>query len=150
MDSSRDKQKVAGVNFVKTRKSLKLDDLERLLDLLKGRVDVVSLQISPTTEEIDRIAAASAYQPDIRNFTDTAAIIALCDQVITIDTAAAHLAGAIGARAHVLLSKGADWRWSRESNGGSSWYPGTRLHRQKVEHGWESPIHSAVGGALSI
>ncbi|MDR3579532.1 MAG: tetratricopeptide repeat protein [Oryzomonas sp.] len=71
----------------------------------------------------------------IENFADTAALIANLDLVITIDTAVAHLAGALGKPAWVLLPKWADWRWLAGRDD-SPWYPSMRLFRQSRQGDW--------------
>jgi tetratricopeptide (TPR) repeat protein len=72
---------------------------------------------------------------ELENFSDTAAVIALCDLVISVDTAVAHLAGAMGKPLHLLLPFGADFRWLRE-RADSPWYPGARLYRQRAFNEW--------------
>lgn len=85
----------------------------------------------------------------ITDFTDTAAIIANLDLLITVDTAAAHLAGALGKPCWVLLPDyQTDWRWlvGRDD---SPWYPGVvRLFRQPAGGGW-SPVMAALAAALA-
>lgn len=63
------------------------------------------------------------------DFTDSAAMIANLDLVITVDTSIAHLAGALGKEAWVLLGPNADWRWLLDRED-SPWYPGMRLFRR--------------------
>ncbi|WP_175772712.1 tetratricopeptide repeat protein [Paraburkholderia phenazinium] len=84
---------------------------------------------------------------DIRDFADSAAIIVQLDLVISVDTAIAHLAGALGKPCWVLLpSLGTDWRWM-DARVDSPWYPGVmRLFRQEGL-GW-SEIVSNVAKAL--
>lgn len=68
-----------------------------------------------------------------------ACVISQLDLVITVDTLAAHLAGAMGIPAWVLLQRAADWRWMA---GGSSspWYPSLRLFRQQAAGDWKGLI----------
>ena len=66
---------------------------------------------------------------------DTAAIIESMDLVITIDTAVAHLAGALGKPVWILLRFAADWRWLRNRDD-SPWYPTARLFRQPAVGDW--------------
>jgi tetratricopeptide (TPR) repeat protein len=82
----------------------------------------------------------------IEDFADTAALIANLDLVITIDTAVAHLAGALGKPVWVLLPRLADWRWL-EGRDDSPWYPTMRLFRQQQPGDWP-PVMDAVVRAL--
>lgn len=84
---------------------------------------------------------------DITDFADTAAIVAQLDLVICVDTAIAHLAGALGKPCWVLLPWQADWRWLLERDD-SPWYPGVlRLFRQPRMGDWEGVV-GAVAQAL--
>jgi hypothetical protein len=56
---------------------------------------------------------AMLHADDLHDFADTAALIMQMDLVITIDTAVAHLAGALGRPVWIMLLRGADWRWLR-------------------------------------
>ncbi|WP_421658515.1 FkbM family methyltransferase [Leptothermofonsia sp. ETS-13] len=82
----------------------------------------------------------------LNDFGDTAAAIAQLDLIISVDTAVAHLAGALGKSVWTLLPYVADWRWllHRED---SPWYPTMRLFRQKREGDWEE-VFRRVGKAL--
>ena len=64
-------------------------------------------------------------------FLDTAAVMKICDLVITSDTSVAHLAGALGAPTWVALKRVPDWRWMLDRSD-SPWYPTMRLFRQSV------------------
>lgn len=64
-----------------------------------------------------------------------AAVIEQLDLVITVDTLAAHLAGALGVPCWVLLQQQADWRWMLDRDD-SPWYPALRLWRQEVQGDW--------------
>jgi tetratricopeptide (TPR) repeat protein len=76
---------------------------------------------------------------DIGDFASTAALIANLDLVICVDTSVAHLAGAIGKPAWVLLPFAADWRWLLERED-SPWYPSLRLFRQCSIGDWEEVV----------
>ena len=75
----------------------------------------------------------------LKDFTDTAALIALMDVVITVDTAIAHLAGAMGKPVWILLPYSPDWRWLL-GRSDSPWYPAARLFRQTAIGDWESVL----------
>lgn len=138
--------RVRGINFVKEQKSLPRGELEKLLRSIdqSGGVELISLQFQPDSEEQALLDSFGVIQPEIENFTDTAALIDLCDRVITIDTAVAHLAGAMGSETLLLLSKGADWRWTHQSEGRSIWYPSLVTFRQAVERDWTGAIEGAL------
>lgn len=74
-------------------------------------------------------------------FLDTAALMQVCDLVITTDTAVAHLAGALARPVWVMLKHAPDWRWML-GRSDYPWYPGMRLFRQPVAGDWPSVIHS--------
>ena len=77
--------------------------------------------------------------PQLRDLGDTAALISQLDLVVTVDTAVAHVAGALGKPVWVLLSEPADWRWLTGSED-SPWYPTARLFRQKRHGDWDEVI----------
>jgi tetratricopeptide (TPR) repeat protein len=76
------------------------------------------------------------FSADLRDFSETAGLISQLDLVITVDTAVAHLAGAMGKPVWVLLAKLPDWRWMLDRED-SPWYPTMRLFRQSVAGEWE-------------
>lgn len=82
-------------------------------------------------------------QSQLLDFADTAAAIAQLDLVITVDTAVAHLAGAMGKRTWILLAHVPDWRWllDRDDN---PWYPTARLFRQVAPNAWDDVFARVV------
>jgi thioredoxin-like negative regulator of GroEL len=87
--------------------------------------------------------------PAIGDFADTAALVAGLDLVITVDTACAHLAGALGKPCWVLLPAWMpDWRWL-EHRADTPWYPhAMRLFRQRRDGAWDEVI-GEVAAALA-
>ena len=71
----------------------------------------------------------------MKDFADTAALISHLDLVITVDTAVAHLAGALGIPVWLALPLIPDWRWLLERED-SPWYPSMRLFRQSTWGDW--------------
>ena len=80
---------------------------------------------------------------EFADFADTAAAIAALDAVISVDTAVAHLCGAMGKPLWLLLPYAADFRWLRE-RADSPWYPTARLYRQEKFADWDAPIHALL------
>lgn len=76
---------------------------------------------------------------DLHDFSDTAALISTLDVVISVDTAVAHLAGALGKSVWVLLPWMPDFRWLLDKHD-SPWYPTARLYRQPVAGDWASVV----------
>jgi hypothetical protein len=77
------------------------------------------------------------HTSDLRDFSDTAALINNLDLVITVDTAVAHVAGAMGRPVWLLLSFCPDWRWLLERPD-SPWYPTARVFRQTSAGDWRA------------
>lgn len=78
--------------------------------------------------------------------SDTAAVTAMMDVVISVDTSVAHLAGALAVPVFVLLPYAPDWRWLLGRDD-SPWYPTARLFRQRAPGGWDDVVRRA-GEAL--
>ena len=77
--------------------------------------------------------------PALGDFADTAAVISNLDLVISVDTAAAHLAGALGKPVWLLLPYVPEWRWLLDRED-SPWYPTMRLFRQQTSGDWRELI----------
>jgi ADP-heptose:LPS heptosyltransferase len=75
----------------------------------------------------------------LADFDDTAAVMALADLVISVDTSVVHLAGAMGRPVWVLLPFQPDWRWLLGRDD-SPWYPTVRLFRQPKPGDWDSVV----------
>jgi len=76
---------------------------------------------------------------ELADFSDTAAVLALCDLTISVDTAVAHLAAAMGRQTYVLIPFQPDWRWTADREH-SPWYPQARLFRQPAPGDWNSVL----------
>jgi hypothetical protein len=101
----------------------------------------VSLQVQPRgpLPSVFADAGISDFTADIGNFADSAALVAELDLIITVDTATAHLAGALGRPVWVLLPLVPDWRWGLERED-TPWYPTMRLFRQSSRGNWEEVL----------
>jgi hypothetical protein len=101
----------------------------------------VSLQRDLRAGDAEILAAAPvlALGTELADFDDTAAVLAGCDLLITVDTSVAHLAGAMGRPVWLLLPFSSDWRWTAQGDR-SPWYPSVRLYRQSRPDDWESVL----------
>ena len=113
-----------------------------LAPLLSEPLSFVSLQKAVPDADAKRMTDLPNLMhlgDEIADFDDTAAIIASLDLVVTIDTAVAHLAGAMGKPTWILLPHAPEWRWMLDRED-TPWYPTARLFRQKSRGDWESVI----------
>ena len=110
-------------------------------------VRLVSLQKVPREGDAAVIAAlggtALDLGPDLADFADTAGLMAHLDLVISVDTAVAHLAGALGRPVWTLIPVAPDWRWMTGRDD-SPWYPSMRLFRQTRPDDWGPTIDRLV------
>jgi tetratricopeptide (TPR) repeat protein len=121
-------------------RSLRLETLLPLLD--RPDVTFVSLQHDVRAEDVAVLRSRPGVVQigeQFRDFADTAAALAALDAVISVDTAVAHLAGAMGKPLLLLLPFAADFRWLRERPD-SPWYPTARLCRQPKFGDWDSVV----------
>jgi tetratricopeptide (TPR) repeat protein len=123
------------------RRSIPLLNFEPLARI--DNIELVSLQQGEGTEQIaempwrDRITDLTADMDHDGAFTDTLAVMASLDLVVTSDTAIAHLAGAAGIPVFMALCHLPDWRWSLKGQS-SPWYSSMRLFRQETAGDWTS------------
>jgi hypothetical protein len=130
-------------------RSMALAMLAPLLDL--PDVQFVSLQHDVRETDVPLLAQRTDIVPIGRQFTDfadTAAVIAALDLVISVDTAVAHLTGALGKPLLLLLPFAADFRWLRERVD-SPWYPTARLFRQPRFGDWASVVEAVCEEVLN-
>lgn len=104
----------------------------RLIALQKTH-GLAQLDGLPAGMAVETLGGAFDSGPD--GFLDTAALMTLCDAVVSGDTAVAHLAGALGLPAYVLLQSVPDWRWGSRA-AATPWYPSLRLIRQETPGDW--------------
>ena len=116
-----------------------------MLPLLTIDAEWYSLQVGQAASQIKALGLSTVLHdlaPRLNDFHDTASVISQLDLVITVDTAVAHLAGALGKPVWILLPFDADWRWLQGQD--SPWYPTARLFRQPWPGNWGAVIQDVT------
>lgn len=137
---------VWGGNPSQPRDRMRSVTLDRLAPILATQgVTFFSLQKGEAARQLDGIDVMNIINLDplLTDFSDTAAAIAALDLIITVDTAVAHLAGALGKPVWVLLPHVACWRYLLDRED-SIWYPTMRIFRQPAPNDWSVPVASAA------
>jgi tetratricopeptide (TPR) repeat protein len=139
----------AGVLY-RRRKSITLEHFARFADV--PGVSFVSMQTGAAasqTRSPPRGLRIHDWTDEIEDFADTAALIEALDLVISIDTSAAHLAGALGNPVWLLNHFDTCWRWLRGRDD-SPWYPTLRQFRQPAPGDWDSPLTAARAALMRL
>jgi hypothetical protein len=123
-----------------------------MLDLIRRNPDYewINLQVECSDEQAQTLTqhGVKHFAGLIRNFADSAALIHHMDVVISVDTAVAHLSGAMGRPTWIPLNwYGTDWRWLLKRDD-SPWYPAARLFRQTQLGDWD-PVVDRIHQYLS-
>ena len=116
--------------------------LATLAPLLAMPASFISVQRDVRGSDAARLGAATQLTHlggEFADFNDTAAVLSLCDLLITADTAPAHLAGAMGRPVWVLVPFAPDWRWMLDGET-TLWYPTARVFRQSGLADWGAVI----------
>lgn len=136
-------------NEYERRRTVPLQALAALRSALP-EVRWVSLQMGPRAGD-----AASGALPmevlspdELGSFADTAALLCELDALVSVDTAFAHLAGALGRPLQLMLPVGCDWRWGQHGDR-TAWYASARLHRQTAAGRWDDVV-TRVAAALRM
>ena len=121
--------------------------LERLMSCLTSPlklnlIELHCLQFGADGDQLNpwsHMDGITDWKNRLGDFSDTAHVVKQLDLVICVDTAVAHLAGALNRPTWLLLAYNADFRWLRDRND-SPWYPSMRLFRQTARNDWSSVV----------
>ncbi|GAB6141807.1 tetratricopeptide repeat protein [Methylosoma difficile] len=137
------------VGLVWSGGSLHKNDLHRsmalkaMTALLCPEIEFISLQKQVRPDDQGVLAANTTIRQvggHLHDFTDTAALIACLDLVVSVDTSVAHLAAALGKPTWLLLPFNADWRWLLNRTT-SPWYPTMQLFKQTTPEDWQTVMN---------
>ncbi len=128
-------------------RSMKPEQFQRFIDAAPD-AQFYSLQCGPKAYETEQLTNCVNLPKDIHDWTQTANAILQMSLVVAVDTAVAHLAGALGVPCWILLPTSPDWRWML-GRSDTPWYPKARLFRQKTQLDWE-PVIQEVCEALKL
>jgi tetratricopeptide (TPR) repeat protein len=128
-------------NKLDRKRSIPLEQLANLTTL--PGVQFFSLQKGHQSQSLPPEMNIIDWTNELHDFAETAALIANLDLVVTVDTAVAHLAGAMGKPVWVMLPFVPDWRWMLNRDD-SPWYPTMRLFRQNSPGDWPGVVESVA------
>jgi tetratricopeptide (TPR) repeat protein len=142
------RKSLPGANRIDRQRSLQFDQLAPALEVRD--CEFYSLQKGDDAQAQLRSTALSHrvtdWSADFHDFSDTAALIENLDLVIAVDTAVAHLAGALGKPLWLINRYNTCWRWLLDRDD-SPWYPTARLFRQDETRDWH-PVITRIASAL--
>lgn len=121
-------------------RNIRLDALAKIFP--DGQFELFCLQQNIAEVDMNILNSRGDIQffgGDLKDFSDTAALIDCLDLVISVDTSVAHLSGMMGRDTWILLPYCPDWRWQTDTNI-SPWYPSIKLFRQHQDEGWDKAL----------
>lgn len=128
-------------NWLNNHKAMPWDSVVKMLES-NPNYDWINLQCDASEQQNQVLSdiGVRCFPGAIGNFADTAALLMHMDVVVTVDTAVAHLSGALGRPTWLMLQKySTDWRWLLDRDS-SPWYSTARLFRQSDYDNWSSVI----------
>lgn len=130
-------------------RSCTLSDLEPLTEI--SGIQVVSLQTELAPDDAARLELLGVEDlgSGFSDFSGSAAAVQAMDLIVSVDTAMAHLAGALGKPVWALLSAMPDWRWLLERDD-CPWYPTMRLFRQRQVSDWAQVVEDVSAALLEF
>lgn len=140
-----EKQKIGlfwqGNPKVFANRSIKLKELEQILSL--ENTEFYSFQKEDEHNQIKEYPQITDIGKTFKNFEDTAAALMNVDILITIDSAIAHLAGALGVKTYLLLPYSSEWRWFEDTKT-TPWYESVRIFKQKEPWNWSQVLEEII------
>jgi len=139
-------EKILGISWKSANKKIgdeKSIPLNDMLPILKKN-KIISLQYGDVKDELKQINLQEKinifYDQELDYYNDInslAALISICDEVVTCSNVTAHIAGRLGIKTHLMIPKaiGNIWYWNTQSNY-SKWYPSVKIHRQQTDGDW--------------
>ena len=127
------------------RRSMPTEALDPIV--AAGYGHLISLQVGVHAPDVGLLPGVADHTGGLTDWQETAAAVAGMDLVITVDTAVAHMAGALGTPCWVMLPHAPDWRWMLQRTD-SPWYAGMRLFRQDRPWDW-SGVAARVASSLA-
>lgn len=134
------------VTYRRMSASLGTKELRHLLSSLAFDYDIVSLQqqlLPGERELLNQYGVRVLEQEEFDSFETVGETMSCLDQIITVDSPIAHLAGALGLRAHTLLHTIPGWKWD-VVDGKSTWYPTLKIHQKVTEGDWAPCLESLL------
>ncbi len=133
---------------IATRRHLRSIPLDQLIPVLRMPINAISLQYDSVESDLNLLrnipGIGLTHWPEaIDDYEQTAALICALDGVLSVCTAAVHLAGALGRKVWVLAPVVTEWRYL-EKGTKLPWYPSAKIIRQEKIGSWDSAIKSAV------
>jgi len=130
-------------------KSMAISELIPLLQ--KDGIDFINLQYGDTAQELEELRANNIHLHEVDGidlFEDVDGVLSIvqaCDIIITVSNTTAHLAGALGKKTYLLLTKGRGklWYW-HQSQGANLWYPSIRVIEQDAPGSWNGVIQKLM------
>ena len=123
------------------RRKISLDYFLNLIDFCN--IYIIQKDLYNEDKEILKNNTLINYLGDDRSwidFEDTSAIVKNMDVIVSIDTSLIHLSANMQKKSYLILSKPADWRWSKVNIGEPKWYDNLKIIRQKDKGSWQSVV----------
>lgn len=136
-----DKKKVGlfwqGNSRVFKNRAISLEQLKPLFSL--KNIQFYSFQVEDKLNQIANFAQIINLESELKSFSDTASALMNVDVLVTIDSAIAHLAGALGIKTYLLLPYASEWRWFSETKT-TQWYPSVEIFKQTEAENWQDVV----------